>query len=292
MSTNDVLNLPLGGGCEAFFCTPTAKIIEHALIYHTRRADGEDAIWIDVAPGRAAALLQYLERYHIAEQFEIADRTAELGQFHLAGPTARTVFESAIGESIPNLEPLQHMERSIGSSVCHIRKNEPLGLPGYDLVFLADRVAAIRQALIAAGAVPAGTETYEILRVEAGTPRIGIDMDENRFVVEVGRAHAICHTKGCYLGQEPIVMARDRAGHVNRSFRGLKLNDPPAEPKSKLFSEAGQEVGIVTSSLRSPRFGPIALGYVRRGFESPGTKLKVGTADGQSAAVVDLPFRV
>jgi folate-binding protein YgfZ len=292
MSTNDVLNLPLGGGCEAFFTTPTAKIVEHALIYHTRRADGQDAIWIDVAPGRAAALLQYLERYHIAEQFEITDRTAEFGQFHLAGPTARTVLEAAIGESIPDLEPLQHMERSIGSSVCHIRKNELLGLPGYDLVFLADRTAEIRQALVAAGAAPAGPETYEILRVEAGTPRIGIDMDENRFVVEVGRAHAICHTKGCYLGQEPIVMARDRAGHVNRSFRSLKLTDQPAEPKSKLFSEAGQEVGVVTSSLRSPRFGPIALGYVRRGFESPATKLKVGAADGQSAAVVDLPFRV
>ena len=61
MSTNDVLNLPLGAGCEAFFTTPTAKIVEHALIYHTRRADGQDAIWIDVPPGRAAALLQYLE---------------------------------------------------------------------------------------------------------------------------------------------------------------------------------------------------------------------------------------
>jgi tRNA-modifying protein YgfZ len=290
MSTNDVLNLPLGGGCEAFFCTPTAKIVEHALIYHTRRADGQDAIWIDVAPGRAAALLQYLERYHIAEQFEIADRTAEFGEFHLAGPAARTALESAIGESIPKLELLQHMERAIGSTVCHIRENEPLGLLGYDLVFLTDRAAEVRNLLIAAGAVLAGPETYEILRVETGTPRIGIDMDENRFVVEVGRVHAICHTKGCYLGQEPIVMARDRAGHVNRTLRGLKLSDHPPEPKAKLFSEAGQEIGLTTSSVVSPRFGPIALGYVRRGFESPGTVLKVGALDGQSAEVKALPL--
>jgi folate-binding protein YgfZ len=155
---------------------------------------------------------------------------------------------------------------------------------------LVDRTAEVRQALLAAGAVLAGPETYEILRVEAGTPRIGIDMDENRFVVEVGRAHAICHTKGCYLGQEPIVMARDRAGHVNRSLRGLKLTDHPAEPKSNLFSDAGQEIGVITSSLQSPRFGPIALAYVRRGFESPETKLKVGAADGQSANVAELPF--
>ena len=60
------------------------------------------------------------------------------------------------------------MERSIGSSVCHIRENEPLGVSGYDLVFLADRAAAIRQALVAAGAGLAGTETYEILRSRGG----------------------------------------------------------------------------------------------------------------------------
>ena len=163
-------NLPLGAGCEAFFTTPTAKIVEHALLYHTRRADGQDAIWIDVPPGRAAALLQYLERYHIAEQFEIADRTAEFGQFHLAGPTARKVLESAIGEPIPNLEPLQHMERSIGSSVCHIRENEPLGVSGYDLVFLADRAAAIRQSAHCRGRRSRWDRNVEILAVEAGTP--------------------------------------------------------------------------------------------------------------------------
>jgi glycine cleavage system aminomethyltransferase T len=115
-------------------------------------------------------------------------------------------------------------------------------------------------------------------------------MDESRFVVEVGRAHAICHTKGCYLGQEPIVMARDRAGHVNRSLRGLKLAEKTAEPKTKLFSEAGQDVGLTTSSALSPRFGPIALAYIRRGFETPGTRLRLGSADSPAAEVAALPF--
>jgi folate-binding protein YgfZ len=291
MCTNDVLNLPLGAGCEAFFTTATAKIVDRALIYHTRKSDGHDAIWLDVAPGRAQPLLQHLERYHIAEQFEIADRTAEFGQVHLAGPAARKVLESAMGESIPDLEMLQHMERTIGTTAtCHIRRNDPLGVPGYDLVFLAGRAADVWRALLAGGATPAGARAYEVLRIEAGTPLIGQDMDESRFVLEIGRAHAICHTKGCYLGQEPVVMARDRAGHVNRSFRGLKLSEGLAAPKTKLFTEAGQDVGILTSSINSPRFGPIALGYVRRGFEMPGTRLRLGGAAGGEAEVVELPF--
>src|SRR5207249_7728705 len=95
-------------------------------------------------------------------------------------------------------------------------------------------------------------------------------MDETTFAPEVGRIQqAICYTKGCFLGQEPIVMARDR-GHVNRALLGLKLSGGPAPAGTKLFRE-GKEVGQVTSSVVSPRLGPIALAYLRRGNWEPGT---------------------
>jgi folate-binding protein YgfZ len=291
MSTNDILNLPLGAGCEAFFTTAKAKAVAHALIYHVRIADGRDALWLDVAPGQAEHLIRHLDRFLIAEQVEMADRTADFAQFHLAGPNAKQVLERAIGDAIPDLEPLQHMERTFGASaVCHIRRHDPLGVPGYDLVCLKTRAGEVQQQLIAAGAAPAGLETYEVLRVEAGTPVYGPDIDENRFVVEVGRTDAICYTKGCYLGQEPIVMARDRAGHVNRAFRGLKMSDVAA-PGTKLVAADVKEVGVVTSSVVSPRLGPIGLGYVRRGHEEAGMTLNVGSADsGQSAVVSNLPI--
>jgi tRNA-modifying protein YgfZ len=291
LSTNDVLNLPLGAGCEAFFTTAKAKVVAHALIYHVRIAGGKDALWLGVAPGQAPRLIQHLDHFLIAERVEMADRTADFAQFHLAGPRAGAVLETAFGEPIPDLEPLQHMERTVGTSAtCHVRRNDPLGLPGYDIVCLRERAADVQQALIAAGANLAGPEIYEVLRVEAGTPVYGADIDENRFAVEVGRTGAICYTKGCYLGQEPIVMARDRAGHVNRAFRGLKLSGPTVAG-SKLLAADGKEVGIVTSAVNSPRLGPIGLGYVRRGNEEPGTKLTIGPdAGGVSAVVVQLPM--
>ncbi len=291
LSTNDVLNLPLGAGCEAFFTTAKAKVIAHALIYHVRVAGGKDALWLDVAPGQAQRLIQHLDHFLIAERVEMADRTADFAQFHLAGPKAHAVLEKALGESMPDLEPLQHMERTVGiNATCHIRRNDPLGVPGYDLVCLRERADEVQQVMIAGGAALGGPDTYEVLRVEAGTPVYGSDIDENRFAVEVGRTDAICYTKGCYLGQEPIVMARDRAGHVNRAFRGLRLSGP-AIAGSKLLAADGKEVGVVTSAVVSPRLGPIGLGYVRRGHEEPGTELTVGPdAGGPVAMVAGLPM--
>ena len=109
-----------------------------------------------------------------------------------------------------------------------------------------------------------GPDAYDILRIEAGTPVYGVDIDENRFAVEVGRPDAICYTKGCYLGQEPIVMARDRAGTSIGRFADC---DSPSAPKAgaKLIAADGKEVGLVTSTVESPQLGPIGLGYVRRG---------------------------
>jgi len=286
LCTNDVINLPLGGGCEAFFTTAKAKVVGHALIYHVRIAGGRDALWLDVAPGQATRLIEHLDHFLITEQVEFTDRTADFAQFHVAGPKAKDVLGKALGEPVPDLGRLQHMERTFGTNAtCHVRRHDPLALPGYDIVCLRGRAADVRQHLIDSGAAPACPEAYEVLRIEAGTPEFGKDIDENRFAVEVGRTDAISYAKGCYLGQEPIVMARDRAGHVNRAFRGLKFKDRVPAAGTQLFA-AGKPVGVLTSVITSPRHGPIGLGYVRRGSEIPGTILDSDAAQNDGTAEV------
>jgi glycine cleavage system aminomethyltransferase T len=86
-------------------------------------------------------------------------------------------------------------------------------------------------------------------------------------------------------------MARDRTGFVNRSLRGLRLSSAEGlEPGTKLFSK--EEAGQITSIANSPGAGPIALGYIKRGHETPGTVLHVGSADGPiTATVSDFPLR-
>jgi folate-binding protein YgfZ len=294
-------------------------------VYHVLQG-GEHLLWLDATPGYAENLIQHMDRHLISEQVEFADRTEHFAQMQLAGPRAAEVLAKALGEPIPPLAEFQHMERTFGSgATCHVRRNDPLGVPGYDIVCLNERSAGIWQFLISCGARPAGLNAFEILRIEAGTPVYGIDIDENRFVMEVARPlRAVSYSKGCYLGQEPIVMARDRAGHVNRTFLGLKVIEggtvgtgenqgadaprspvPPGtspasggrQPPDSLGSEplphgaklfrGSDEVGVVTSSTQSPRLGSaIALGYVRRGHQDPGTRLEAETIGGRCGVEV------
>jgi tRNA-modifying protein YgfZ len=164
-----------------------------------------------------------------------------------------------------------------------------LAMEGADIFCPAAAAATLASALAAAGAQPAGKDTYEVLRIEAGLPEYGVDIDEDRLAMEAGRtSQAICYTKGCYLGQETIVMARDR-GQVNRQLLGVVLSQGAAlQPGSKLL-RGSEAVGQVTSSAFSPRIGHvIGLAYLQRGSQTPGTELLVEA--GRWTTVSSLPF--
>jgi folate-binding protein YgfZ len=293
LCTNDIETMPLGAGCEAFICSARAKVVAHALIYHLLLPGNRHAFWLDVAPGQAEKLIQHLDRFIISEQVEIADRTQGFGQVHLAGPNSKAVLERALADEIPDLEPLQHMERTFGANVhTHIRRNDPLGVPGYDILCLSNLAPGLWRMLTGSEAKPAGLDACDILRVEAGTPVYGTDIDENRFAFDVGRtAQAISYTKGCYLGQEPIVMARDRAGHAPRTLMGLQIGGSNLVPRQAKVLQDNEDVGFVTSCVNSPRFGVIALAYLRYGHQTPGTEVQVETpAAWLPARVSPLPF--
>src|SRR5262249_41644468 len=191
-------------------------------------------------------------------------RTGDHAQMTLAGPAARTVLEKALGEKPPESQGLRIWEAKFpAGTTSQIRSNDALGAGGFDIVCPRTFAEAAWEALVAAGAHPAGAETYHVLRVEAGTPLYGQDLDENNLAMEIDRtAQAISYTKGCFPGQEPICRARD-LGHVNWSFRGLKLagNDLPARGTKLLRN--GEAAGHITSAVYSPGAATVlALGYV------------------------------
>src|SRR5262249_9856306 len=140
--------------------------------------------------------------------------------------------------------------------------------------------------------VPTGGQAFDILRVEAGVPAWGAELDDERLVMEIGRTgQAISFSKGCYLGQESIVMARDRR-HVNRQLLGLRLPAGGPVPAGAKVLHDGGEVGQVTSSVQSPRLGSaIALAYLKRGCQTPGTAVEIDAgSERRQGIVAELPF--
>jgi folate-binding protein YgfZ len=272
LSSNDILQLKLGTACEAFLLTNKARVVAFLTVFHVPNATGKLSFWLDLAPNTADKVIAHLDHFLISERVAFTDHTKDFAQVHVAGPGAAGVLAKVFTD-LPALDNLHATSITANGVLYQVRRHDRLGVPGYDVLGPAAAAQALWQAVTAAGAFPAEREVYEVLRIEAGTPAQGIDVDETTFAPEVDRAgQAICYTKGCYLGQEPVVMARDR-GQVNRFLRRLRLPDGPVPAGSLLFRD-GKEVGRVTSSARSPEAG-VGLGYVRRGSQEPGTSLEV-----------------
>ena len=290
--TNQVADLPLGGGCEAFLTTAKAKAVAHIRVYHILLADGRHAYWVDGAPGQNRKIEEHLDHYLISEQVSFADRTADYAQFLVMGAESRAIISKLIQEEIPELGLHQFLIRQLeDAGSCQIRFEPDFNIPAYEIVCLKSRSVRVWKALISHGVIPGGTEALDILRVEAGYPEAGKEIEETTFIPELNRAmQAICSTKGCYLGQEPIVMARDR-GQVNRILFGLVLEKSIVKHGTLVFRD-GNEVGRVTSSVYSLLLKKsIALVYLRRGNHELGTSFEV-ECEGvkQSAVSCSLPF--
>jgi folate-binding protein YgfZ len=288
LCTNDIKNLAVGRGCEAFFTNSQGKTL-----FFTRLFSGSDSIWIDTVPGAAPALLAHLDRYRISEKVDFVDRSDAFAQVLAAGPSAIDCVADAAGSALPSLEGMGHAVLRIAGTDCAVVGNDALVQPAVEIRIPVSGVVAVWAALWDAaqprGARPAGSQAFETLRIEAGWPESGRDFDESNLPQEIGRtARAVSFTKGCYLGQETVARI-DALGHVNRHLVRLaipSITDTPTAGGTPLASD-GKTCGNITSAAYSPsRKHTIALGYVRRGYEREGTKLTMVHSDQNVEVIV------
>lgn len=272
--TNDVEALRPGAGCYAAVLSPKGKMLGDLRIVDT----GAE-LWLDTERSALQAIFNVLHRARVGFDAELHKRTLQQGLVSLIGPDARRVAGAA-AEALPEQE---HANTAL--DVDGIPARAIVTDLGVDLVCDAEQTAALVAALTARGAQAVAESAAEVLRVERGRPRYGVDLDDTTIPQEAGlNERAVAFEKGCYVGQETVARLFYK-GKPNRHLRGLRLS-APVEPGTELT--AGERVvGRLGSVAVSPEHGPIGLALVRREVE-PGAEVSAGAA---TAVVVELPFR-
>ena len=270
--TTDIEALEPGGGCYAAFLTNKGKMLGDL-----RVLDLGHELFLDTERVALQELFNLIRRTKIGWDAELHKRTLERGLLSLVGPDARALAGADPGEAEHANAPAEMAGRAVTVVTTDL---------GVDVITLAEDTEAVREALLAAGAEPADEAAAEVLRVESGRPRYGVDLDDSVIPQEAGlNERAVSFTKGCYVGQETVARLFYR-GKPNRHLRGLKLSEPL--PTGTPLHLGEREVGRLGSSVVSETHGPIALAIVRR-EAAPGDELRAGE-NGATATVVELPF--
>jgi folate-binding protein YgfZ len=267
--SNEIEELEPGTGCYAALLTPKGKMLADLRVLDLGPPTHELLLLCE----RSAlqALFDALRRFNVGFDAELHKRTLQRGLLSLIGPKAGEL----VGAAVPAAE-----HANVRAEIGVLIRTDV----GIDVLCDSEDTDRVRAALLDAGAVEIDEAAADVLRVERGRPRYGVDLDDSVIPQEAGlNERAVSFTKGCYVGQETVARLHYR-GKPNRHLRGLRLGEQ-VQPGTELRL-GEREVGRLTSVAASPRFGAVGLALVRREAQ-PGDVLDAG---GVAAEVVELPF--
>lgn len=285
--TNDMKTLGVNTWMPAAFANVQGRLLAVVRVIHR-----EDGFLIDTEEVTHSTVVKILERFTLAGDFRVRDVTNETTSISIQGEGAEKLIREVFADKT-TLERQKVISAKLenGRAVTIIRATHTAE-DGFDLFVDINDVHDLRESLIKVGAQGVSSETLETLRIEAGIPRYGIDMDETTVVTETNLDEAVSFTKGCYLGQEIIVRIKHR-GHVAKKLTGM-IFEPNAEIErgAKVFSSDDKEIGRVTSSTFSPRLErTAALGFLKYDYLAPKTRVKISVDETEFAGeAAELPL--
>ena len=287
--TNDIVALKAGQGCYTAYLTAQGRMIADLYVYELG-----DVLLLTMIGAVKDGVMAKLDQFIFSEDVQLGDVTETFAQVAVVGPGAASILSSLVtgvsGEALSEMPEHGSARGGWAGGAAIVTRITDTGEPGFDLFVERAQADALESALLAAGAIALDQTTAEAVRIEAGVPLFGRDMDEETIPLEAAiESRAISFTKGCYVGQEVVIRVLHRGhGRVARKLVGLTLDGDRAPEAGAAIRVDDREIGHVTSSTMSPaKQRPIALGYVHRDFLEPGTAVTVGE---QTATVTALPF--
>ncbi len=295
MITNNIRDLQPGCGNYNFLLTPQGQIQGDLYAYNRG-----DYLLLGSERSQTPSILERLKKYIIMDKVELEDVSDRLTAIGVQGPKSREILSAFVapdsspagpvgGDTIPQVAPMQVADfvwNDIGLSITRMGNEDFLT---YEIWVSTENAAAVWDALVTAGATPAGMDALELFRVASGTLRYGLDIRERDLPQETSQDQALNFNKGCYIGQEIVERIRAR-GAVHRTLAGFVLDSAIAPASGTKISLDGKEVGVATSALAVPSSTServLALGIIRREASKPGTRVNIGEV---AATVATLPF--
>ncbi len=287
LTTQHLTDLRDGSATQTLWLSPQGHVEHEADLVEL---DG--TVHLRVQAGAGSALRQFLESMVFWSKVEIVDSTASLARLTVAGPRAREVTAEALGVDLPlpgravalpgrvraTGDTREPNDAATGGAATAFARSSDSSI---DLVLDRDDVAEIARALIAAGAVPAGSWAADALRVPVRRPRFGVDVDDRTIPNELPWLESAVHLdKGCYRGQETVARVNN-LGLPPRRLVVLHLDgtaDTLPAPGDPVLTVQGRTVGRVGTVAQHWEDGPVALALVKRSVQ-PGTPLLAGGVD-------------
>jgi folate-binding protein YgfZ len=283
MCSQDIKALKPGMVSYGLVLTERAHVVADFYVYAK-----EQELLLELDRGLWPAAKQQLEKLIVADDVEmVADETVQVLQ--IQGKAAKRAVENGFSDAVTIPEKSHYVIADSLILACF----ERFGCCGFTLLGEGDTLHDFMARLASRGTTRTAevdATTFEIIRIENGIPRVGLDTDPKTIALEARLEPGISFAKGCYLGQETIERVSAH-GQLKKRLFGLRVHGERTPERGAVVLLAGKEVGRVSSAALSPRLGPLALAILHHSAWTTNTEVTIEDSKGQLAAMVsDLPF--
>jgi aminomethyltransferase len=293
--TNDATRLAVGRAQYSLICAPDGGVIDDLIVYRT----DEEAYLVVPNAGNASTVADEVRERLRGRDARVHDATLETSLVAVQGPSALDVLMPLTEAALDGLRPYAATPARVAGIDALVARTGYTGEDGFEVFADWSAGPALWDALIAADdgdggrPVPCGLGARDTLRLEAGMPLYGNELDRDTTPLQAGLERFVG------LDREPGFVGRDalrreaEAGPARRLV-GLELRDPGIARHGHAVHRPGEvtAIGTVTSGSHSPTLGrAIAMAYVPPDATTAGTMLEIAIREARVAAiVVDLPF--
>ena len=265
--SNDVSRLEVGGAQYSVLCREDAGILDDLFTY---RLAEDRFLTVTNAANHDGDFEWFAGR---AGDFdaEVTDAIGRYAMLAVQGPEARGIVDGLASGELPRRMHTATLD--VAGAECLVCGTGYTGEDGVELLVPPDAAIAVWDALLGAGATPAGLGARDTLRLEVCFHLYGNDMDTTRNPIEAGLGWC-CKEETGFVGSEGVARARESG--TAQKLAPFALTGPGIPRQGNAVVMGGDEVGVVTSGTLSPCLETgIGMGYVNADLAEPGTEIEI-----------------
>lgn len=279
-TTNDVVALSPGHAQYSLITNPQGGIIDDIIVYR----NAVDSFTIVLNASNTDKDIAWF-RDHAQDSVSFTDFTESTAMIAVQGPSAPALIERLSGKDISGVERFAFVEGTLAGARTGLCRTGYTGEDGFEVIVDAPNACAVWGLLVAEGGAPCGLGARDALRIEAGYPLYGHEIDDTTTPVEAALMWVVKLEKGDFTGRE--VIAQTKAQGAGRKLVGLTLKERIVPRQGYNLYRGSEAVGTVTSGIFSPTTGhSVGMAYVSDPHNKPGTELEVEIRANRYSAIV------
>ena len=287
--TIDVTAIQVGQVKYALVCNDRGGVLDDVLVY--RLLDGYLLV---VNASNRLKILSWIEERGGGLEFQFVDETFTRFMLAIQGPAALQILNPLVEHDLAQLSYYWAVEDDVMGTVGLVSRTGYTGEDGFEVILPAEHGPRLWEALIDrgrdSGLLPAGLGCRDTLRLEAGMPLYGHELDEATDPFTAGLAFAVNLDKADFIGRKALLEAKERPDRRKRV--GLELSGRRIAREGTILFAGEEQAGQVTSGTFSPTLEKsIAMAYLSPAFAAPGILLHAEIrGKREEGQVVKLPF--